>query len=300
LQVLVAERHVTRAADRLGLTQAKLSRLLAQLRVLTGDPLLVRTRQGMSPTPTGLELAGHARELLGRIQGTLSRRSDFDSASAEITFRIQAVDYLTATVVAGLATAFRRSAPGVKLLVAPLRLAQMRDALERRDADLVIGFVSDPPETLHISRLFEMQFACIAARDHPLIRGELNLQTFVSAAHVALSFGHENTPYLSERVIDAVLADEGLARRKLLELSSALAIPAIVAQSDLIATLPLELAKRAAAVLPLQVLSLPFSRPPAMVSMLWHPRSQGDKAHQWLRANVRKIAHADRVELPWI
>jgi DNA-binding transcriptional LysR family regulator len=299
LQALVAERHVTRAADRLGLTQAKLSRILAQLRVLTGDPLLVRTRQGMNPTPTGLELAGHARELLARIQGTLSRQSEFDPATAEITIKLQAVDYLISTVVTSLATAFRRTAPGVKLLVAPLRLAHMRDALERREADLVIGFISDPPETLHISRLFDMEYACIAARDHPLIRGVLNLENFTRAPHAALSFGQEHTPYVSERVIDALLADEGLVRRKVLEIPSALALPAAVAQSDLIATLPAELARRAAAVLPLQVLPLPFTRPPAAVSMIWHPRSQGDKAHQWLRTSVRKIARSKRGELPW-
>ena len=298
LQVLVAERHVTRAAERLGLTQAKLSSILARLRTLTGDPLLVRTGQGMTPTPTAIELADHARELLARIHGTVSRRNAFDPAVAELSFTIQAVDSMTATVLTNLIAHLRRTAPGIKLIIGPLRLELVRESLERGEADLVVGLVADAPDTLHICRLFEMNAVCIAAADHPQIQGGLTLEQYAAAAHAALSFGRADMPYLSERALDDRLVELGVSRRKMLETYSVLAVAGIVARTDLIATVPRELALRAAQSHRLQVLALPFAYRPTQLSMLWHSRSQGDVAHEWLRATLRKVCKAERDGVP--
>lgn len=294
LQVLVAERHVTRAAERLGLTQAKLSSILARIRTLTGDPLLVRTAQGMEPTSTAIELAEHARELLARIHGTVNRRNAFDPTKAELTFTIHAVDLITATILTNLMAHLRRTAPGIKLMIGPLRLELVREALERGEADLVVGLVADAPGTLHISRLLEMAPVCIAATDHPQIQGVLTLEQYAAAAHAAMSFGRADLPYISERALDDRLADLGVTRNKMLETYSVLAVAAMVARTDLIATVPRELALRAAQSQPLQVLPLPFEHRPTQLSMLWHSRSQGDVAHEWMRAALRKICKAER------
>lgn len=286
LAVLVTERHVTRAADKLGLTQAKLSNTLGILRKRVGDPLLVRTRQGMNPTPIALELTEHIRELLAKLDRTVASR-DFDPAVADVTFKILTLDSLAMVLIGALISMLRREAPNVSLLIGQLQLDQYAQALELRDADLIVGYVNAPPQTLHICHLFDMEYVCIVSRDHPFIQGALSMDEYLGAAHATLSFGQEYSPYLSERIVDSLLATQGSVRRKVLGLPWGLAVPEIVAGSDLIATVPIALAKHMAAWIPLQVLPLPFLRPPTVVSMLWHPRAHRDAPHEWLRAKIR-------------
>jgi DNA-binding transcriptional LysR family regulator len=159
---------------------------------------------------------------------------------------------------------------------------------------LQIACVADPPGSLHAHRLFEVEFVCIAAQDHPSIQGSLDMPAYLAASHVTLSFGQGHIPYIIERDLDEQLAADGLIRRKSLEISSLLAIPDIVARTEMIATIPIELALHAASHQPIQVLPLPFRRPPCAISMLWHPRSHRDPAHEWLRTTIKRVSCSDR------
>lgn len=291
LEALVEERHVTRAANRMGIGQPAMSAALARLRRVFGDPLLVKTSAGMEPTPRALEAVRRIRDMAGLLQGRGTAAAGFDPATSRARFRIMASDGISRVLLPELMERAGRLAPGMEFTVIPGDVRRLADYLRDGDFDLALAFVRKPPAALRQTLLYPQRLVCIARKGHPVVRGKLTLDRFVSQAHVA--WGAPPVPQATmEVLVDEVLEQLGQTRRIALRVSSITLLPGVVARSDLLAVVPERLARHSVDTLPLQVLELPFEIPSTDVTMLWHERLHNDPAHQWLRRTLQDVARA--------
>jgi DNA-binding transcriptional LysR family regulator len=288
LDVLLAERNVTRAANRLGLSQPAVSNALARLRGALGDPLLVRTRAGMAPTPRALALVGSLRDALDLMGNTITDAESFDPASARRTFVLAATDYVQFVLLGKLVARIRRVAPGVVLEVLPVVQSFPWPQLEAGSIDLVLGGASprDTPRGLHRRRLFRDRVVCILREGHPYASAPLTLERYLELAHI------EALPLGSHGLADEVLGQLGRQRKLAVTVPHFLVAPFIVTQSDCCFTLAERIAVPMAEKLPLEVRPLPFEMPSVSIGAYWHDRVHGDAAHRWLRRLVAEVTGA--------
>lgn len=288
LQALVEERHVTRAADRMGIGQPAMSSALARLREVFKDILLVKTSIGMEPTPRALELVRRIREMSDLLEGRGFADDQFDPGASQARWRIMSSDGITRVLLPDLMRATGRDAPLMRFTVHPADPRRLSEYLRDGVFDLAIAFVRAPPSELRQMVLYPQRLVCIARAGHPAVRGRLTLKQFTSQGHAR--WGAPPIAYAtSEAVLDEVLADMGHMRREVLLVSSVMSLPAVIAGSDLLAVVPEQTARAARETLPIQILTLPFRVPSVDVSMLWHDRMQHDSGHKWLREILRDI-----------
>lgn len=290
LEALVAERHVTRAADRMWIGQPAMSAALAKLRVVFKDPLLVKTSAGMEPTPRALEIVKRIREVQDLLEGRGFEGDAFDPLSSTARFCIMASDGISRVLLPELMAIAGRQAPGMRFTVQPGDPRRVAEYLRDGDFDLAISFVRQPPLDLRQTMLYAQRLACIAREGHPVVRGALTLPMFTSQMHAA--WGAPSVAYATmEAMVDEALEALGATRQVALRVSSLTLLPGVVARSDLLAVVPEQLALSARETLPLQILPLPFEVERVDVSMIWHERVHQDPAHQWLRGTLRDIGH---------
>jgi DNA-binding transcriptional LysR family regulator len=276
-EALLAERNVSRAAARLGLSQPAVSAQLARLRDVFGDRLFVPAHRGMVPTARALELKEPLRAALDGVRGVVSGSRQFDPARASLTVKIAASDYVQCAVVAPFAAALRERAPSIRIAALPLDGRAIGRQAELGDIDLAIMTPSTAPTALRHRALFEESYVCVARRRHPRIRGRLDLKTFLALDHVLVSprGGGFWGP------TDEALAARGHRRRVVLSVSSFLVVPDIVARSDLIALLPERIARGPGR--PLQLLKPPIQVEGFSEAMIWHERTHQHAGHRWIR-----------------
>lgn len=278
LDALLAEKSVSGAARRLHSTQPAVSRALGKLRAWFGDPLLTRTRTGMTPTAMGLLLAAEVRGVVERIQGLVDRRESFDAASAKRTYRLTMTDFPQHVVCGPLLTHLARHAPGIDVDVRPWSL-DFPEALEAGTLDAAVSPPIKAVSGLRSTELVRDELVVVVRRDHPAAkRRAFTIDDYCALSHVQ---GAPNGRAGS--VIDDILAARGTSRRVVLRVPSTLALPALVAGSDCCATVPRRLAASLAAAVPLAILPLPFEAPRVSLTLVWHDRSERDAAHVWLR-----------------
>jgi DNA-binding transcriptional LysR family regulator len=288
LDALLTERKVTRAAERMNMTQPGMSHALARLRHLFKDPLLVRTAQGMVLTERALELVPSVRAALSHINFALVHPTEFVPQTARSTFRIAVSDYVSSLLLPRLIDRVLQDAPGVNVFTSVSDAHRFREWLEEGEFHMTLGYHPELSPGMHSSELMDDALCCIARREHSVIRGHLSLDQYLGAAHVQMVGGARAVTF--ERMIDAALTRLGLARRILLRVPSMLLIPDLVAGSDVLASVPRRLAKNRAAALGLQIFELPFDAPPFLLSMAWHVRTQQDAGQRWLRQRIRDVA----------
>src|ERR1017187_7610845 len=239
LDALLAERSVSRAAVRLHLSQPATSALLARLRGLFGDPLLLRSARGMLPTPRALELLGPVKKVLDEIDAIVQPRAAFDPASAVQTFTLSASDYVEYALLPTLVDYVERQAPGVRLAVRPLDLQTVAKQLESGEVDLCVTGLQNAPAGLHQQPLYAERMVSVVRRKHPGVGARLTLEKFCSLEHILVSVRGSG---FSAR-IDYALAKLGRKRRARLAVPHFLLVPEIVAPSDMISALPERLAR---------------------------------------------------------
>ena len=281
LDALLAERNVTRAASRLGMTQSAVSHALGGLREALGDPLLVRGRGRMVPTPRAEALAGPLHAALLALEAALVEGPRFDPATANRTFVMAMGDAFSLTLLPQLLRIVRQEAPGVDLDVRPAPGGSSAVALERGDVDLAFGVDIPNVVALRTRALFEDSFACLVREGHPEVGATLDLDTFCRLPHALMS--PEGS---GPGVVDRVLAELGRSRRVALRIRYFVAAPLVVSESDLILTGPRRQLTRLAQRAPLRVLEPPMPMPHFTTRMIWHLRAQEDPAHRWLREAV--------------
>ena len=284
---LLAERHVTRAAHRLGVTQSALSNSLRQLRELFGDPLFTRAPRGVVPTPRALALGPLVREGLARLQAALGEPS-FDPATAERRFTIAASDFVQLVVLPALLAELAREAPGVSVVVRGWGKHDVPNGLASGELDLALGYFDRVPARHRHRILFEEPFACIVREGHPRVKRRLSAKLWASIPHVVVSESAAAGPTR----VDRALAVLGLERKVALRVSHFLVVPSIVASTDLSAAIDRRVAL--AFNLPLQVFEPPLPLPSGRAALVWHERTHTDPALTWLRDVVARAARPQR------
>jgi DNA-binding transcriptional LysR family regulator len=285
LHVLIEERSVTRAAARLRLTASATSRALGRLRAHLNDALLVRTRDGMAPTPRALGLVDELRRALEALDALVAEHPTFDPLRVERTFRAATVDYAVAVLVPPLLARVARDAPTTDVTVRPLRGDPSGD-LESGAVDIAVAPRRRAAAGVVWTRLFADGFVTVARAGHPRVGAGLSLDRFCELPHLVVD--PEARPTLG--AIDEALARLGRRRRVALRVPAFAVAPLVVADSDLIATLPARLARRFAAQFGLRVVPTPLALPALSLSMAWHERVRRDPGHTWFRRLVREIA----------
>jgi DNA-binding transcriptional LysR family regulator len=284
LDALLAERSVSRAAVRLHLSQPAASALLARLRELFGDPLLLRSARGMLPTPRALELLGPVRQVLDEIETIVQPRAAFDAASAAHTFTLSASDYVEYALLPKLVDYLEHKAPGVRLEVRPLDLQMVAKQMESGDVDLCITGLQNAASGLHMRPLYTERIVSVVRRNHPGVGAHLTLDKFCSLEHIQVSVSGSG---FSTR-IDEALAVLGRKRRARLAVPHFLLVPEIVARSDMISALPERLARGYEK--KLRIFEPPLEMEAFTVGEIWHERNQRDPAQQWLRDVLLQLA----------
>jgi len=286
-EALLAERNVTRAAHRLGVTQPAMSNSLRRLRVLLQDPVFVRTSEGMSPTPRAIAIGPAIEAALNSIRSSISV-TGFDPERSVARFTIATLDYLEALYCPALISNLEKTAPGIRVQVR--RLAAIYDIpqpqLESGAMDCAFGLFPQPltpGSSLHSQVVGQEDWVCIARRNHPSFRRRLSLKAFAGLKHLAVTYPEVGS---GSGMIDRQLAARGLTRVCPASVPHFTTLPFHVAQSDCIATFPRGLARFFARILPLQIAEVPLPMPDTNISLIWHSRVESDPAHRWFRKMV--------------
>lgn len=283
LQSLLEERSVTRAADRLGVSQPALSRMLARMREILDDPLLVRSGREMVPTPRARELVGPLEVWLSDAAGLLTPAT-FDPATAEGVLRIMTTDAATEAVVTPWICELAKHAPGLRFELTALT-SPVSSALARGDADYAVDTFPEPIPDCHVQHLLDDRFVCLVRTGHPRIRESLSTKEYQDALHIQVTGSGGGNELLEQE-----LARFGVRRRIIVKTPSIVAAPYIVARSDWLLTIPNVRAQRAAKRYPIEVLPLPFPVRDSPLSLLWHNRVERSGLHRWAR---RRLAELD-------
>jgi DNA-binding transcriptional LysR family regulator len=286
LMLLLEERSVTRAAERAGMSQPAMSRVLARLRRLLGDELLVRGPAGSSPTPRAQALAEALPAALDEVARAI-RPPRFDPATAEARFTIATVDYIALVLLPEVVARVRREAPGIALDIRTAGGVDFPEALGQGAADLLIGAQNDFDRlgANYRQRLFDEDYACVMSRLAAGSRKRITLDDYLAMPHALVTITGRGGG-----VIDAALERAGRARRIALRIQNFLAAPWIVAGTDLAVILPRRLAGHIAKPAGLAVFDLPVDLGTLTISQVWHARRHRDPAHAWLREVVAGAA----------
>ncbi|MCS6995603.1 MAG: LysR family transcriptional regulator [Casimicrobiaceae bacterium] len=288
LYLVLTERSVSRAADRLGISQPAVSASLKRLRELTGDDLIVRTRSGMTPTERALSLIEPLRQVLEGVDRIFDLAERFEAAASTRTFGVGAPDYFDAFFLSRLSAELRRQAPQARLTIRALSLdVDFERLLEEGELDVVIGNWPHPPPYLRTSPLFDDEVVCLLAQSHPLAKKSvLTGEDYLAAKHLA------PVPYAGgvRGAIDEHLYRLGLRRDIRMALPYFHVAPYVVAQSDLIFTTGRRFAEPFTRLLPLVLRRAPLEFPPLRFYQLWHERTHHSAAARWLRALIAEVA----------
>ncbi|WP_444814781.1 LysR family transcriptional regulator [Variovorax flavidus] len=287
LEALLAEQNVTKAADRLHLSQPAVSAQLGRLRAMFDDPLLIPAQRGMTPTTKALELLEPLRQALDQVRTAVATHRQFDPGRARITVVIACTDYLQSAVVQPLIIRLREQAPGVRVALRSLDPALLGKQMASGDVDMALMTPNAAVSSLRARHLFDERYVLIGRRGHPKLRRRITVEQFAALEHVIVSLrgGDFVTP------VDTTLAGLGLRRKVVLSASSFLLLPGIVMRSDFVALVPQRLVRDR--VSQLQIVECPFPVAGFEVSMLWHERNHGHSGHRWMREALTESIAAD-------
>lgn len=284
LRALLRERHVTRAARQVGLSQSATSHALARLRELCGDPLLVRYGRQLSLTPRATRLLPGLERGLSELHGVLTSEPVFDPKRARRSFSLGMADYAQALLLRPLLRSLQVAAPEIDLNV--YTFPNLSELLESGSLDLAISPAYTIASGLSSQALFDDGYVCMVRKGHPDVGRKLTLDQYLSLRHVLVAPSGTAGSF-----IDTELERRGLVRRVALRVSSFLIAPIVVAETDFISTTPERLARRVAKRYALKLVPPPFRVPRFGLSLAWHPRFDDDPAHRWLRELVARASN---------
>jgi DNA-binding transcriptional LysR family regulator len=288
LDALLQERHVSRAAARVGLTQSAMSRVLARLRDALGDPLLVRSGRSMVLSPRAERLARPLHLAVANLERVLAGDEVFEPATSRRSFRVATVDYGSAVVVAPLMRTLTERAPHVDVSVEPLRSDSLDD-LESGTLDFVLAPRRKSSAGIVWSKLPTDRFVSVVRKDHPRVGRKLDLDLYCSLPHVVVVPERRPT-----NVVDKLLSNLGRRRHVALRVPSFLVAPLAVRNSDMILTTPEGIANLFAPSLDLRVLAPPLPLEGVSLALAWHERQRVDPGHAWLRRTILDAARLKR------
>jgi DNA-binding transcriptional LysR family regulator len=282
---LIRERAVTKAAGRIGLSQPAMSHALSRLRDLFADDLFVRAPNRMEPTARAREIAPLVSTAIEHIEAALNLGVGFDPAKSSGIFTAGMAEYAEVALVGHLAESFARQAAKATLRLTPLTGIEAAQQLDKGAIDVAVSHLRALPAHLDSMVLLRDPFVLIARRGHPLATQSPSIEAYAAALeHVLVSPRGDTTG-----AVDRALADFGLKRRIALLVATYLALPAVLAASDLVATVPQRTARQIAGMADIQIMPLAIDLS-ATVSMAWHRRAASEPAQIWFRSLLTEAA----------
>ncbi|MGN6318944.1 LysR family transcriptional regulator [Trinickia sp.] len=287
LDALLEEANVTRAAERLHLTQPAVSTQLGRLRQMFGDPLLIPapSGRGMTRTVRGAELMAPLKAALAQLEAVVLKQPSFDPRADTRRFSIAGSDQAVAVLGFQLMRTWpERAGPNVQLAFVTAAQSTSVERFERGEVDLLIGSERMVPEWAKARKLYDERFVFVQRKGHPRGTGPLDLDTYCALDHVLVSTsGGQFFGFMDEH-----LERLGRTRRVALSVQHFTAVPQLLALTDYVSTLPSRLVTRHRDTL--DIFELPFEARGFAMSAAWHPRSHLDPANTWLRETVADIA----------
>jgi DNA-binding transcriptional LysR family regulator len=276
---IVEERSLTRAAQRLALSQPAISYSLGRLRTLFEDPLFIRTRVGMQPTPIALELATIVARALDTVREALRYAERFDPALSTRTFRLSLSDAGELAYLPPICEALQRHAPHITLRVEPAPVEDIEELLRASRLDIAIGNLPELTAKTRHQLLFDETYVCMTRKRRGLPKGaQIDLAAFTGASHVQIqSVEH------SHHALEDAFRSHGIGRNTLLHLPHFVALPGVLGVTDYYATLPRRLAQIFNRDNRFRIYELPVQLPGATVTMHWHDNFDSDEGSMWLR-----------------
>jgi DNA-binding transcriptional LysR family regulator len=292
----MSEGSLTRAAERLAMTQPAVSHALRRLRAALGDELFVRTAQGMSPSAHAQSLWPQVRAALASLRQALAP-DEFDPQRDAVQLRLAMADATAALLAPGLVRAIESAGALANLRVLPLTTRDPRGLVEAGDADVAVGFFPEAmtaiaaqgqDAVLRHARIYTTRYVCVMRRGHPLATPAykpLTLDAYCNAHHLLVSFS--GRPH---GLVDQALTAIGRQRRIVLTVNQFFTAGRVVARSDLLTVLPEGFVEATGCQNELVTLELPLDLGPVNVEMIWHLRFDADPAHRWLRGLLQAAA----------
>ena len=275
LNVLLDERNVTRAADRLGLTQSAASRVLGRLRATFDDPLFVRTSRGLTPTKRALDMAGPLQEYLSGLEKLLVEGAEFDPRTARRRFRIAAIDYVQAILLAPLVAKLQRWAPLIDFEIRQPSSESERD-LDAGVLDMLLMPQQPSSPGVIWTPLYRDGYTCLVWSRY--LSHRLTLSAFAAMEHVLVAPRER-----AGGIVDSVLEKNGLSRRVAVQAPTFLIVPYLLIGTTRIATVPERMAGELVRMHPLRMLKPPVEIPAFTMCQGWHEIHRNDPGHRWLR-----------------
>ena len=295
LDVLLRECNVTRAAEELGISQPAMSNSLRRLRDLFGDPILVRTSDGMTPTDRALELQPMVRKVLSAAEQAILPKTEFNPMESSRIFRIMASDYTESTLLPVLLRELRKQAPNIRLDIMTPSDVSFHD-VERGKVDMVINRFDSLPQSFHQVHLWDDSFSCVMSSNNP-VKDNWNLQNYLSSKHIWVSktgmgVGVGMTPDDVQRLgwVDEALSKQGVKRDISLFTRHYQVALLLAEQDDLIVTIPSMSARSIAGSDRVVILEPPFEIERMRLKMVWSPLLQHDPGHKWLRQLIKSVS----------
>lgn len=276
-------RSVSRAGENLGVAQSSISIALARLRRHFGDPLFVRTSDGMQPTPHATSLVAPIRQALELLRSITRQQAVFDPAKAQRTFRICMTDITHLVLIPALINRLREIGAGISVEITHIS-GQTPKMLASGEADLAVGFMPQLEAGFYQQKLFEQDFSCVVRRDHPRIRSRLTQAMFKRENHVLVTAAGTG-----QNLVEEALAHLGVQRNVALRLPNFLGIGSLVATTDLMVTVPRRVAETLVRIADVKMLAPPFDWPVFSIKQHWHERYQQDPANGWLRSVISDL-----------
>jgi DNA-binding transcriptional LysR family regulator len=288
---LMTERHVTRAGQKIGLSQPAMSAALNRLRVLTRDRLFERRGDSMHPTPRALALVDPLRQALLQIQAALNPEP-FDPARATHTFRIALNDLGVALFLPPISERLAAWSSTINFVLLPAEDKRALDLVESGEADIAIGpNWNRDHEPFETCVLYQAPFACAMRADHPLASTALTLEAFAKIPQIMIS-----QPGDPSRYIDRVLSEHGLHRRIAFTVPHYLTVPILLSKTDLLSVIPGKLIQRFGATHKIRAVETPFSELSVPVMMFWIRAAHEDPANKWLRSVIVEIVKDHKLD----
>ncbi|WNZ76236.1 LysR family transcriptional regulator [Pseudomonas sp. P105] len=291
------KQSVTLAGDLMGLSQPAMSFALAKLRTLFDDPLFIRTSRGMQPTARALQIAEPVQRILEMVSSEVLPSTGFVAEHSERQLVLCMSDIGEMVFLPRLMRMLDSKAPQLRIRTLALSSEQLEEGLDAGEVDAAIGYF---PRLLNTSirhrALYRHSFVCIVRRDHPTIGDSMSAEQYQSAMHVTVQPDGRGMSGL-----DRELASHGITRRVRFSLPRFMGVPFLVAESDMIATVPLAVGRRFADITDVRLVPLPWDICGYDIHLYWHTRFHHDPANRWLRQSFIELlddfSPADQIQI---
>jgi DNA-binding transcriptional LysR family regulator len=282
---IAEERSVSRAAERLGWSQPKVSIALNKLRAALGDPLFIRSSHGMAPTPRALALVAPTRDILARVKTEVLASAAFDPASTRRRFTFALSDIGEMTFLPKLLAYLQSHALGATVRSVTLPPDEIAAGLEAGDIDLAVGYFPDlKARNFFQQRLFTHSFISLLNAKHRVKGPRMSMEQFLGIGHAVISAEGR-----SQEVFEQLLAKLKIERRIVLSTPHFMSIPFIVASTDLLVTVPYAVGASFAQIANIRLIEPPFEIPRFDLKQHWHRKYHKDQTNMWIRGVLAKL-----------